>query len=169
MMAAIKKCLRDIRGAVAVEFALILPTLILMTIGALEIGFVVFEYHEAREATRRGARIALIEGPLTDISDLSSEVTCNSASCDATAFGRIATAMQSVMPRIDADMITVSYRDSGVNIDPDGVYQTPLVTVSVGGLRHEFMVLKLVPGLTAGFDYPDFATSRLSHSVDSTS
>lgn len=169
MIPALRLWLRDRRAAVGVEFALILPTLVLMTVGALEVGFIVFEYHEATEASRRGARIALIEGPLTDIADLTSAVSCGSGTCDADGFERIAAAMRSLMPRIDPSMITVTYSESGVSIDPDGIYKTPLVTVSVDGLRHEFMILKLVPALPDSFDYPAFSTSRLSHSVNSAS
>ena len=39
-------------GAVAIEFALILPALLVFTIGVLEFGLILFDYHRASEATR---------------------------------------------------------------------------------------------------------------------
>jgi Flp pilus assembly protein TadG len=49
---------RDDRGAVAVEFALIVTVLIALTFGALDIGFKWRSSHEAVGASRAGARVA---------------------------------------------------------------------------------------------------------------
>lgn len=46
------------RGVAALEFAMILPVLLVMTLGALEGGLLLFDYHRLSEATRRGLREA---------------------------------------------------------------------------------------------------------------
>ena len=37
-------------GAVAIEFAIIIPALIIFTVGILEFGLILFDYHRASEA-----------------------------------------------------------------------------------------------------------------------
>ena len=48
------------RGATTVEFALVLIPFLLLLLGAIEMGRVLFTYNSAVEATRRGARTAVV-------------------------------------------------------------------------------------------------------------
>ncbi len=66
LSSAIKKFLRPgdgERGSAAVEFGMIAPLLVLITFAILEFSLVLFEQHRATEATRRGARQAVIARP----------------------------------------------------------------------------------------------------------
>ena len=50
------------RGQALVEFALVAPILFLLAIGVFETGRLVFYYHTLNNATREGARFAIVHG-----------------------------------------------------------------------------------------------------------
>lgn len=167
--------LRCRRGALAMEFALVLPLLLTVTLGTLELGVIVFNYHTASEATRRAARQAAIQDPIPDLEDLSSaDIVCTSSggsvSCGGTtvdsadSFTAIVTSAQATTSWVDSDNITVTYSDSGVVADAAGNIVTPLVTVRITGVRYEFITLGLIPGMPTGFDYPAFTAARMTPS-----
>jgi Flp pilus assembly protein TadG len=58
---------RDQRGAVAVEFALIMPMLCLMVFGILEFGYMINRDMVVGNASRDGARVASLAGTYADI------------------------------------------------------------------------------------------------------
>lgn len=49
----------DVQGSAAVEFALVAPILVILTLAALDLASLMFDYHRASEATRRAARVAV--------------------------------------------------------------------------------------------------------------
>jgi Flp pilus assembly protein TadG len=51
---------RDDRGAAAVEFALILPLLVMLIVGMIQFGFVFNAYITVTHAAREGARMAAV-------------------------------------------------------------------------------------------------------------
>jgi Flp pilus assembly protein TadG len=66
-MKGIRRRLRGQRGAVAVEFALILPVLLLIVIGTIEFGRVYSQFQVFNGAAREGARCAAVQStPFTD-------------------------------------------------------------------------------------------------------
>ena len=78
------------KGTTAVEFGLILPALLLLTLGALEGGLIMFDYHKISEATRRGLRTALTEDPIIDLAELGvDELGSNEVSYDNRKIDRI--------------------------------------------------------------------------------
>ena len=160
------------RGTAATEFAMILPALLLLTIGSLEVGLIMFDYHKVSEATRRGLREALIQDPIIDLNDLDAtpitctgaSVSCSGSSTDSAAsFTAILTAMQAVSSRITGDNVIVTYADSGLDISGTGQTVPPLITVEVTGLAYEFVALTYIPGLPDQLSLPGFDTTRLSH------
>ena len=169
----LRRCARGVRGSVAIEFAFILPLLLIFTIGVIEFGLIMFDFHRASEATRRALRLALINPPLTTLSTLSAaSITCNKSggavSCTAgtvqgtatTSFDSMVEAMQGVFPTIQDSNVRVIYAASGLDAGlPPGLV-TPLVTVSLTNLTHPFFVPKLF-GLPATLTYPGFSTSAV--------
>ena len=161
------------RGVAALEFAMILPVLLVMTFGALEGGLLLFDYHRLSEATRRGLREALIQPSIIDLADLGSSsvactgsggVSCGNATVDSSAsFDAIVVAMRQVFPSLSADNVTVTYADSGLDISGTGETVTPLITVGITGLTYDFVAVKYLPGLPSDFDFPNFNTTRLAH------
>jgi Flp pilus assembly protein TadG len=169
---AINKWRNCRRSTAATEFAMILPALLLLTIGSMEVGLIMFDYHKVSEATRRGLRTALIEDPIIDLGSLSStpitctgsSVSCSGDSADNTAsFTAIVASMQAVSSRITGDNVIVTYTNSGLDISGTGETVTPLITVEVTDLEYEFVALYYVPGLPSSLSLPGFNTTRLSH------
>lgn len=62
MMAAIIKKIKGQRGASAVEFAIILPVLLVILIGIMEFGYVMFAKAVITNASREGARTGIVFG-----------------------------------------------------------------------------------------------------------
>lgn len=55
-------CIRNNRGQTLVEFAIILPVLLLLVVGMMEFGLVINQYMVVAEAAREGARSAALGG-----------------------------------------------------------------------------------------------------------
>lgn len=61
------------RGAVAVEFALLLPVLLILVLGVVEFGYLLFLNSSAAGAAREGAREMAISGVQTDAQGVASD------------------------------------------------------------------------------------------------
>jgi Flp pilus assembly protein TadG len=61
--------LRRTEGAMAVEFAIVLPILLLIVGGIMDIGHAYHELHVVNEAAREGARVAAVGGSPQEIGD----------------------------------------------------------------------------------------------------
>lgn len=66
---------REDRGANLVEFALVMPFLLLLILGIIEFGYLLGEYNDVRHGAREGARLAAVNGASS--ADLHSR-TCDS-------------------------------------------------------------------------------------------
>jgi hypothetical protein len=58
---------REQRGAIAVEFAIIVPILMLLVLGILEFGFGYHAWDVTQNAAREGARLAAVDDDVTAI------------------------------------------------------------------------------------------------------
>ena len=164
-------------GAVAIEFAFIVPALILFTVGILEFGLLLFDYHRASEATRRASRLALIQDPIATLDTLRTTnlaidctaVTDGTVSCtgstedgDADAnFAAMITAMQAVFADIGNTNVQIGYVASGIDDAANTFVVTALVTVNLTGVTHSFVALGIVPGVPTSMTLPAFSTSAL--------
>lgn len=109
------------RGAAAVEFALVAIVFFMLLIGIVEMGRVLFTWNAAAEATRYGARVAVVCG-VNDPAILSR--------------------MQKIMPSLTADNVSVSYTPSNclvadcqqVSVSIQQMEVTPLIPKWVGDL-----------------------------------
>ncbi len=168
----------DRRGAAAVEFAFVAPVLFLLTLGMIELGMILFEYHRMGEAARSGARVALIEDPIPKLIDLSNKpnITCNGAddgsvSCnvtvaDSSSFTDVLTAMQNILPALKGSNVAISYIDSDITdaTELTGLV-TPILTLSIEGYQYSYFFLDTVPGIPATMTLPGFSTTRVVHTV----
>lgn len=166
--------LRDEGGSAAVAFALLLPLLLGISLGIVEVAGLVLDYHRAGEATRRAARAAVIGQPVASLAALAAggtvactggaSVTCTGgAVTNAAAFAAILAEMQAIHPGITGERVTIEYRSSGIGdpSSPGGLL--PLVGVRLTGLEHRFTAAGAVPGLPDAVTLPDFATAMLGH------
>lgn len=165
----------DCRGSALVGFAFVLPALLLLTLGAFDFAYLMFEQDRVTEATRRGLRVAAMGAPLGDLSTLPTNpvactasgggVTCSGGIGDDVAFATILAEMQVIKPDITAANVKITYTNSGLGAAESGRIK-PFVTVSVTGLAHEFMMTSAVPGIPSGITMPDFTTTGVSNPVN---
>ena len=171
-----RRFLGDVRGAMAVEFALVIPIIIVVTVALFEFVFLMYDYQSATDATREGVRAALIGETLADLANLETQdVVCTfpggATSCVGgvaatgadTTFAAIVAAMQ--VPKADVANIEVRVTYSWSQIDGAGsAIKTPLVTVSLVNATHEMFLLPQWVPIAADFAMPAFSSSRLMHS-----
>lgn len=128
-------------GAAAIEFALIASIFFTILIGILEMGRVLFYMNSAAEATRFGARIAVV--------------------CDINASG----IRSNMIKRLN--ILT----DQNINVDyvPAGCSQASCKSISVGitGVTVATFI-PFVPDSISAINLPSFSTSLPRESMDST-
>lgn len=158
-------------GETVITFAVLLPVLIALSLGILEFSLLMLDYNRASEATRRAARVAAMEAPIANLSAVeTSDVICMSAagvaSCTGGAvevsvsFDSIVTAMQAVLPDIQAENVQVVYSNSGVGTVESGGLK-PFVSVNLINLQRTFMFVHLFTPVPAQITYPEFSTTQM--------
>ena len=170
----------DNGGESIIGFAFAFPILVALSLGILEFSLLVFDYHRAAEATRRGARLAAISSPVPDVSGFDTgtvigcsssggTVTCNGdAAAMASVFSQVVADMRGILPIIAADNVEIEYRDSGIgNPDtPGGII--PLVTARLVGLVRPLYFAGAIPGLPVTFTLPPFTTNQVASGLGPT-
>lgn len=161
-------------GAAAIDFGLVLPLLVAVSLGVLEFSLASFEYHRAAESTRRGARIASIVAPVASLVGIEtvSPIVCRepdgtlacggAAVANASSFATILGAMREVLPGVAPANLEVAYAASGVGdaSTPGGI--KPLVSVRLVNLGYELALMRAVPGVPSRIGFPAFATTYLA-------
>jgi hypothetical protein len=176
---AVVRVAADRGGAAAVEFAFIAPVLFLLTLGMIELGMILFEYHRMGEAARSGARVALIEDPIPKLIDLSSlpDITCNGADggsvtctgatvANSSSFTDVLAAMQNILPTLKGSNVAIIYIDSDITdaTELTGLV-TPILTLKIEGYQYSYFFLDTLPGIPATMTLPEFSTTRVVHTV----
>lgn len=127
------------RGAAVVEFALIASLLLTLLIGIMEFSRITFYWNAATEATRLGARLAVV-------CDLD----------DATVKSR----MHALFPVVGADQIDIEYLPGGCAID---TCQHVKVAIDAPNELNTY-----IPGLDMRAIFPPFVTTLPRESMRST-
>lgn len=130
-------CMRQQSGVAAVEFAIVAGVFFSLLIGVMEMGRVLFYWNTAAEATRLGARIAVV----CDVGD-----------------SAIKTKMTALFPMVPAEKITVAYTPSGC-----GVGTCDDVTVSIQAIP----IATFIPYVPLSLSLPAFATTLPAESLAS--
>ena len=125
------------RGVAAVEFAIIAVILFTLLFGIMEMGRVLFMINTTTEATRLGARLAVV--------------------CDQGA-SAIKTRMVSLAGFLTPGNINVAYLPGGCTVDT-----CRYVNVSVAGIT----VQSIVPLIPVNFPMPPFSTTLPRESMNS--
>jgi len=127
------------RGAAATEFALVSIFFLALVIGVIEFARLMFIYSTAVEATRRGARMAVV---------------CSTSDAD-----KVKAYMKDMLALLEPGNISITYPSPGCSAsdcDP--------VTVTITNLTVN-LAIPLVP---LSFPVPDFSTSLPAESLNST-
>lgn len=113
---------RNQRGAVVVEFALVGSIAMVMMVGIFEFGRLMYTWNSAVEATRRGARLAVV--------------------CDLSV-AQIKTAMMKMLPVVNTGDISITYLPSGCTVN-----NCETVTVEIlPGAQSSLATSYFLPGL----------------------
>lgn len=115
------------RGAAAVEFALVAIIFFMLLIGIVEMGRVLFTWNAAAEATRYGARVAVVCG-----------------FNDAAILSR----MQKIMPALTAANVSVGYTPSGCSVANCQQVSVSIVNVPVTTFIPRAAMTLMVPPFT---------------------
>lgn len=93
------KLLRDCRGAVLIEFALIFPVVVLVTLGTVDMALLLYDFSAANKAATVGARAAIVSDPVaTGITSL----TYNPADLGVACFNPATQTSNNVCPSVSS-------------------------------------------------------------------
>lgn len=133
------------RGATAVEFALIAGIFFPLLLGIVEFSRVLFYWNTAAEATRLGARMAVV--------------------CDADD-AIIKTKMRALMPLLTSSNIQLAYQPAGCDADVATARSTcQTATVSISNVS----VRTFIPLIPVTLSMPPFATTLSRESMNTPS
>ncbi|SIT45909.1 TadE-like protein [Paraburkholderia piptadeniae] len=132
------------RGVAAVEFALIAPIFFILLIGIMEMGRLFFYWNSATEATRLGARIAVV----CDVNPSQS------------ATNPVIKNMQRLLPILKPSNITIAYSPTGCDAS-----SCVSVTVSVSNVNNIGTAVPFLKPFSVGI--PSFSTTLPRESLDS--
>lgn len=130
------------KGAAAVEFALISIIFFALLIGVMEFGRVLFTWNSAVEATRRGARIAVVTLP--------------------TDPGTIKAEMRQILPDLQDNQIEILYDHNSAQCPAN---TCGYVTVSVGRPTPYTITPFLLPIGAVTIEIPPFSTTLTRESL----
>jgi Flp pilus assembly protein TadG len=157
-MKMLRRVLSDRQAASAVEFAMVLPILLLLLLGIIDVGRLMYVWNMAEKATQMGVRYAVVTDMVPSNlaidfttshnlvggdpvpTNVFSSTTCNTTNCtpnwgyNATAYNAIVTRMNRFYPAIGGESlnrVTIRYENVGLGYagDPSGPDVAALVTV----------------------------------------
>lgn len=134
------------QGASTVEFALVAAFggFLLVLIGIFELGRILFTFNTASEATRLGARTAIV--------------------CDA-GDERIKLVMMALLPSLSADQIDISYQPAGCAASASAARAT-CSSVRVA-LNSNAQISTVIPFVPFSVNIPPFPTTMTREAMDS--
>jgi Flp pilus assembly protein TadG len=127
------------QGAAAIEFALVCSVFFALLIGMMEMGRILFYWNSAAEATRLGARLAVV---------------CDKDDTD------IKVRMQERLSILPAAKITITYEPAGCTVD---TCQSVTVDIAAG-----VSVSTFIPFVPLALSLPPFSTTLPRESMQST-
>jgi len=128
------------RGAAVVEFALVAMIFFLLLLAIFEFGRLMFTWNSAVEATRRGARLAVV--------------------CDLNV-AQIKTQMRSMLPVIEDSDIDITYLPSGCDADSCQSVTVRILPAGQAAKAFEYYI----PLLNSNWKIPEFSTTLTRESL----
>lgn len=152
-----------------VEMAIVVPLFLMLVFGILEFGVAVFNWSMVIEATRSGARYAIVNNEECSGVTGDEGMVCPGAepiSCQVGADSPMLAEMRKIRPTLEEENVFVTYEcsDAGFAERPRPVLK---VTVETSGIEYAFMLPALL-GIEATVNMPSFATTRVGEDMYST-
>jgi Flp pilus assembly protein TadG len=138
--------MRRQRGLTTVEFAIVGAVALLVLILCIEIARALFVWNTITEATRRGARVAVVS-PMNDV-----------------AIANAVLAFSAYLSDFSAANITVTYRDAAWATTTVSA-EVAFVTVAITGYTHQFLVPAFVTLGPTAVLMPPFTTTLPAESL----
>lgn len=134
------------RGAALVEFALVAMIFIVLLLGIFEFGRLMFTWNSAVEATRRGARLAVV--------------------CDMSN-AQIKAQMRSMLPVIADGDIDITYLPSGCNADSCESVTVRILPGAQTEAAYQYFIPFLNPSgnFNSALKIPEFSTTLTRESL----
>lgn len=177
----LQRLVQDATGTTAIEVGIVAPMMLAVTFGVIQFAMIVFDLHRAGEATRSGARTALINEPIAALDNLPAKsVFCEAGadpdrpskvtvSCTGGAveneetFIEVFDSMRWVIPDLAPENVTVTYTASGLeSINQPGVL-TPQIEIALRDFEID-MIMATFLGLPDMLTLPPVRASRLASS-----
>ena len=160
---------RNQRGAAMLEMAIVLPLFLALVFGILEFGVAVFNWSLVVEATRSGARYAIVNNEECVGVTGDEGMVCPGAepvSCQVATDSPMLVEMRKVRPTLVEENVFVTYEcsDAGFDERPRPVLQ---VTVETRNIEYAFILPALL-GIEATVSMPAFSTTRVSEDMYTT-
>ena len=131
-------------GAATVEFAIVAVLLFSLLLGIMDFGRMLFTWNAAAEATRWGARIAVV--------------------CDKLTPAQVRTRMKMILPQLSDANIVINYYNPAGTVNNSGTMDNcKAVEVSLSGFTFDPISQFMPFGLTT---MPDFRTYLLRESME---
>lgn len=121
------KSLRNEKGQSLVEFAILLPVLLLLIMGILEFGLILNSYLTINNSAREGARLGIVSGSNLEINNLITNISPNLDNRNLHV---------NIMPTIEGS------RKSGGTISVEVIYNYKLTIPIISNLLGNVMILK---------------------------
>jgi Flp pilus assembly protein TadG len=131
------------RGVAAIEFALVASLFFTIVLGAAEMGRLLWTWNAASEATRLGARLAVV----CDLNDPT-----------------IITRMQGMLPYLQASNVTIDYLNPGSAPNTCNAATCKSVRVTLAGYTH----VPIIPFVPLSLPIPSFQTTLPKEFMQST-
>ena len=138
---------RKQHGVAAVEFAILLVPLVLMTFGITELGRAFYQYNTLVKATRSAARYKSMSGP----GALETEARCLAVTGDTACAGT------PLLDGLTVNMVTIDYA-TNVATGSGGINLVK-VTINDPNAAEQFMFVSLVPFVIPDITFGPVATT----------
>lgn len=133
------------RGLALVEFALVASGgFILLLLGVFELSRVMYTFNTANEATRLGARLAVVCGMNDTV---------------------ITDRMSALLPELNASTVSITYEPSGCQAD--AVDDTPPCQSATVAINPGTTIQTVIPFIDFTIDIPPFSTTLTREAMDS--
>lgn len=133
------------RGLALVEFALVASGgFILLLLGVFELSRVMYTFNTANEATRLGARLAVVCGMNDTV---------------------ITDRMSALLPELNASTVSITYEPSGCQAD--AVDDTPACQSATVAINPGTTIQTVIPFIDFTIDIPPFSTTLTREAMDS--
>ena len=153
-------------GAALVEMAIVVSLFCMLLFGIFEFALALFDWSRVVEATRAGARYAIVNNPEPGCAwDASTCPGASPVNCSLASGSPMLAEMQRIMPTLQPTNVGVTYAcaDVGFTRRPEPM-QISQVTVKPTNIRHRFVVPDVL-GLDAELTIPAFATTRVGEDL----